>query len=46
MKAIEVIQESRKSHISWIDYYARNPGSENLPENKAVGDMIFHKECG
>jgi len=44
MKAIEVLKESRQTHVEWRDYFKKNPKSQELEEYKHIGDAEFHEE--
>jgi hypothetical protein len=43
-KCIELIDGSRQSHVSWIEYFKSNPAEENK-EMFYVGNRAFHEEC-
>ncbi len=45
MNAIEIIKESRQTHIEWAAFFKRNPDLESLPKYKHLGGYEFNKEC-
>lgn len=43
-KAIEIVAESRRSHLSWIKWYLQNP-QEIEKHSETCGDVIWHQDC-
>jgi hypothetical protein len=43
-KCIELIDDSRQSYVSWIEYFKSNPTEEHK-EMFYIGDRKFHQEC-
>ena len=44
-RAIEIINESIKTHKDWLAYFERNPTSQLFEEYKNLGDIENHKKC-
>lgn len=43
-KAINIIKESRLTHIEWQRYFDKHPREENHERFKTLGGSQFHKE--
>ena len=45
MSAIDVLKESRQTHVEWRDYFKKNPELQKLNKYKCLGDVEFHEKC-
>jgi hypothetical protein len=43
--AIEVMEQSLKTHEDWLEYYEKHPLAESLPENKNAGNAVHQRMC-
>ncbi len=44
-RAIEIIEQSRLTHMNWLGYLEQHPEEQYLPEHKWIGDANHHKDC-
>jgi predicted nucleic acid-binding Zn-ribbon protein len=45
MRAIEIIQESIKTHRDWMHFFMKYPERKDKKEYKYIGDEFFHEKC-
>ena len=45
MTAIEIIENSKKTHEDWLAYFVKYPDQEKTEEHKHLGDRFFHEQC-
>jgi len=45
MDAIEIIEESIKTHEDWFCYFSSFPEQEKADEYTHIGDRLFHEKC-
>ena len=45
MTAIEILENSKKTHEDWLAYFVKYPDQEKTEEHKHLGDRFFHEQC-
>lgn len=45
MRAIEIIENSKKTHEDWLAFFLRCPDEETKEEYKHLGDRFHHEKC-
>ncbi len=45
IRAIEIIERSKKTHEDWLSYFENNPDSMSKKEYENIGDIQHHRNC-